>query len=340
MVILMEQRFVNHFLCRIVLLTVLLSELSCNMNSYHDLGQPVNRFCQFGTDASSFLRTARVENETIIELFTISHAEEQYGSCAWLSVFVDSQAVRADLRTGTYERVKNCIVISYSMHYTNQSYEKPSPSKTFGAVQHQLSPKLTEEFIWQYDPYDGVLHLNSQSYKCIEFVYDKVLLKSSPNRMEQFIKLYLLCTMSAHCRIEGLGGMGMLQYVGKRTKFNGLLDGILELDIDGLNKLTSRFVYTDHSDVSGITLNGTMKNISDMSGDGTLDGVIDFYIQGTSNIWRGSVDYSKIEIHHTLPSKGYYILSIENDVCFVSYDYGNPGNFDFTDILDPDPACW
>jgi len=331
---------VYRFVWRFFLLTILILTASCNMTGYHDLAQPVNRFGQFGIDASSFIRTTKTEHETGVECFTVSDIQASYGSCAWLSVVSDSQVIRAELRTGTYERNEQRIEISFEMQYNNQYSENATPSRNPGAVQYPISKSSPDCFAWDYDSLTNILEFGGHAYLCMDSVYDRVLSQSASDWPDRFIKLYILSTMSAHCRIEGFGGIGMLQYNGKHTLFQGLLDGTLEFCVDGLKQVTTRFIYTDHSDISGFVLNGEMRNISDMSGSGYMEGVVRFHVKSSAGRWQGTVDYSNMTITHTLASSGYYILSIDDGDYLVDYDYGNPDNFDFSELLDPDPACW
>lgn len=323
-----------------ILLPVFLLNVSCNMSGYHDLGEPVNHFGQFGSGAFSFIRTHPTAEHMTVELFTISSTDDPYGSCAWLTIDEDSQAVNVRLKTGTYKRSGDRIEIDFYMHYINEYSETSKPSRTPGAVQHPLPKNQPEQYSWHYDASEDILYLGYRAFKDIRPIFDTILSQPTSDRGGRFMKLVLLYTMSTHCRIDGFGGAGMLQYVSKQTLFYGLLSGSMQFSVDGFKKITSRFNYQEHGDIAGMTLDGEMKNISDMNGNGEMRGVVDLTVSGRSGNWRGCIDYDHIRVTHTVPSGGYYILTIEDQAYEVDYRCGNPGHFDFSDILDPDPSNW
>lgn len=309
---------------------------SCNMTGYNDLAEPVNRFGQFGHDASTFMRTRLDEDRPVVNLFTIDDLAEPYGSCSMLEVTVDSAVVQAELRTGTYEKTSGRIDIGFEMRYISKYEERSHPARVTGAVQYELSKNEIYSMNWDYQDSEGIVRLDGKAYESVRILYDRILSGTEADWPDKCLKMILLSTMSAHSRIEGFGGVGMLQYVGKMTCFNGLLFGNFELTSDGLSEVTSKFLYKGHCDMAGIILNGEMLNRSDMNGNGRMDGVVGFEIQGMTRTWSGLLDYSQIEISHTLPCAGVYILTIEDTEYTMDYDYGNPGNFDFTDIVNPD----
>ena len=303
------------------------------MNGYHDLGEPVNGFDPLGVNASSFICAYQIDQENHVELFTVSDIGEPDGQFSWLHVTENEQVVIADLLTGSYEISGNMLVLHSDMDYISQYKEKSNPSSVPGAVQYKQSPDNPKQFSWACDASTNIVQIDERVYQSIQIVYNYILSKSSPTWIDQFTKMFLLGTMSAHCRIEGFGGAGMLQYLGKTTDFDGLLSGGFKLSSNGLREITTKFIYQDLSEIAGSVLNGEMKNTSNMSGSGKLSGIVHFEIKGTSQTWRGSVDYSKIEIEHTLPVSGEYLITIDNDTFSIDYSYGNPGNFDLTDIV-------
>ena len=301
------------------------------MNGYHDLGEPVNGFKPLGVNASSFMCAYQIEQENYVELFTVSNIEEPAGQFSWLRVTENERVVFSDLLVGSYEIVENKMILRSDGNYISQYKALSNPSSVPGAVQY-TEPSEQEPFSWVYDASQGIVQLDGRVYQSTQIIYDHIFSKSSPDWVDQFLKMFLLGTMSAHCRIEGFSGAGMLQYLGKTTDFDGLLSGGFELSSNGLREVTSKFVYHELSEMAGLAINGEMKNISSMSGNGSLSGIIQFEIKGTSQTWLGSVDYSKIEIEHTLPVSGEYLVTIDNCMFSMDYSYGNPGNFDLTDI--------
>lgn len=323
----------------VILLTLPCLLLSCNMNGYNDLGELVSQFTQFGTETITFMRTLDLESGSGTECFTINGAYKK-GQCSFMRVLADEQEVTVTLQLGSYEIFNDQIELFYFQKYSNTYKRKPNPAEVPGATQQDLSPQEHVQTDWLRDAAIGTIEIGDVSYKQLDRIFNSIFSQASPNWVDQFIKMYLLNTMSAHARIEGFGGGGMFQYLDKTTIFDALRFGTMNFTVTGLLTVNSRFAYKNHGELSGVTLNGTMTNKSDMNGNGEMGGAVSFTIQGTENTWHGSVDYSHLNITNTLPFSGEYLITIEGQNYTASYDFGNPGNFDLTDIVDPDPANW
>ncbi|MBN1780612.1 hypothetical protein JW948_05760 [bacterium] len=310
--------------------------ISCNMNGYHDLAEPVDRFSQLGPGSATFMRTFPSETGTDVELLTLSDPDRTLGTCASLVVRTDPQAVDTKLRLGTYQILQDMIRINYTIEYRNSYMKNSKPSGVPGAVHADIVCNACVTGAWDHDPAAGTITIGNRLFTRFDRVLESVIDHPLPDRPDRFLKMFLLCTMSAHARIDGFNGIGMLQYIDKTTVFNGLLFGSLEFSAEGFRNISTRFRYRNQCDISGIILDGEFRNHSDMSGDGYMDGFLDFTVHGPSRLWEGRVTYTSLEITSTLPSGGVYGVILDGDSSTVSYDYGNPGNFDFSDILEPD----
>jgi len=313
--------------------------LSCNMSGYNDLGELVNQFTQFGENATTYMRTLNLENGSGTECMTFN-GDFQEGQCSWIQVLVDEQEVTVTLQMGSYEISNSKINLSYYKEYTNSYRRKPNPAQAPGAIQRDIVPLLHIEADWNHDEIQGIIQIDNASYIKINILFDQIFSQNAPNWVDQFTKIYLLNTMSAHARIEGFGGGGMFLYMDKKTVFDALRFGTMNFTVTGLLNVNSRFTYKNHGELSGITLNGTMTNQSDLNGNGEMGGTLTFEFHGMQNIWQGTIDYSHLDIKNTLPSSGEYHITIDEATYTSSCDFGNPGNFDLTDILDPDSANW
>ncbi|NQT27780.1 hypothetical protein HQ585_20655 [candidate division KSB1 bacterium] len=316
--------------------------LSCNLDGYNDLGELVNRFTQLGSNASTYMRTFVMESGPMVELMTFSDLREPYGSCVSMQVTDEGNKIEVVLKLGTFQISDGQIELEYSLRYLNTYVFTSSPSSISGATQDELSPEKHEEALWNHNRAAGIIRMDGKLYKKVDRIFENILSQESSDWPDQFMKIFLLCTMAAHTRIEGFGGIGMLQYINKTTIFNGLLFGEMVFRVEGLTTLTTTFNYTNHSDIACVVLNGDIINKSDLSGTGEMDGGLAFTIDCGENIWEGNVDYSTIRISETLPNAGEYRLTFTgSDSTYTApYDYGNPDHFDLTDVLDPNPNNW
>jgi len=305
------------------------------MDGYNDLGEPVNRFSQFGQNATTYMCTRTSDTGPEVKLMTFSDLSECFGNCVSVHIIDRSDKIQVVLDLGTFQIFEDQIKLETFYRYRNAYFCTSSPSSMPGATQEEL---ITKDFFqWEQNQVEGTIRIDDTQYLNVDRVLDTILSNRTPGWQDQFMKMFILCTMVAHTRIEGFGGVGMLQYIGKTTPFNGLLFGVMEMGVEGLTTLTTRFRYMDHCDIACMVMNGQIINQTDLSGTGEMEGGLSFVIECLQNTWEGYVDYSNIIISETLPNEGNYVLTIGDSTWIMHHDYGNPGMFDLTDVLDPEP---
>ena len=308
--------------------------MACNMTGYHDLGEPVNRFSQMGYYSVTYLRTFHTDQADGVELFIMSDEHLFEGNCVSMIVLTDSTQMNVRQKIGHYEIKEGTIRMSYFNEYLNTYEERANPSSVAGAIQNSLDSE-TMEASYHIQRNKGRVDIGDHQFLRLDRVFDSVLSDSSAARAERFMKLYILDTMVGHCRMEGFGGIGMLQYIGKTTRFDALLFGIMEFRVEGINTITTEFRYTEHSDLTGMVLDGIIRNVSGMDGTGVMDGRVAVSVRGDKT-WQASVEYGSITVKHSVANSGFYHLTIDGQEYDVSYRIGTPGHFDLSDVLPVD----
>lgn len=315
-----------------ILLACLLITAACNMTGYSDIAEPVNRFTPFGETSSAFFRSYETEEGSTAELFIISDPNGPMGDCALMRAHDNTTRIDTEFQLGTYEFSEDQIDIEFSVGY-NYTYKKVSnPAGISGASKQDFSPVRIWKVSWEWNDSGSIL-LDGHPYWSIQSVLEKILSRQSPEWPIRLTQLLILNTMTTHTRIIGFGGIGMLLYIDKTTRFEGLLSGILDFKVDGLQQIKSEFKYNDHSDLSGIILDGSIISESTMDGNGIMSGGIFFILQGSSDSWSGSLDYSEIVVSQTLPSSGFYTLTLGGESFQIDFSAGNPGSFNFGDFV-------
>jgi hypothetical protein len=308
--------------------------LACNMTGYHDLGEPVNRFSQMGYTSVTYMRTFYEDQKEGVELFIMRDEHQFEGSCVSMIVLTDSVHIDVVQKIGHYEIRDGTVRLTFFNEYLNTYEERANPSAVAGAVQNILDSEILEA-PFKIQRNKGIIEIGDHQFQRLDLVFDSVLTDSTAARADRFIKLYLLYTMVGHCRIEGFGGIGMLQYIGKTTRFDALLFGTMEFKVDGVNTITTEFKYIEHSDLTGMVFDGVIRNISGLDGTGTMDGEVNMTVRGDKT-WQASVGYSSVTVRHSVANGGFYRLMIDGQEYEVSYLQGTPGNFDLSDVLPVD----
>lgn len=315
-----------------------LVSVSCNLTGYSDLGEPVNRFSQFGEGSLSFMRTYVDAAGNGVELLNISSLETPMGDCARMTLVADSKTILTKFMAGTYALDGDHIRLTFDIEYELLTQKAPITLDLSGTIKRELSPPRNTRYAWTHDKTGGLFTLDDKTYLRMNRVFDRVFNPDEPGRFTRFLKMILLNNLSVLTRIPGFAGIGMLNYIGKSTEFDGLLNGTMTLTSRGFETITSEYLFQEHMDLAGLTINGQFSSSVDLSGSGPMDGQLNFTAVGRTDSWAGSVDYSSVYITETLPSSGTYQVTIDGETQQVDFSHATPAEFDFFDILEPDSA--
>lgn len=311
------------------------------MTGYSDLAELVNPFGQLGPASKTYIRTEQSTGYTSCELLTLGDPDdESRGGIVIMRVDDDSSAITVKINRGVYQLEGGSIAIELSIEYVNVYTFDSNPKGSPGATQDEFSPQKRMNYSFDQNTTNATITMGGNIYKRIDYVYQSLLADKPSDWPTKFLRLYQLNIMSSHSKIEGFGGNGMFQYLGRTTLFEGIRFGTMNMRGKGFIKPETSYSYDNFSDLASMTLNGTLSNVSNWKGDGSMDGTVNFTVEGNTNRWNGEVYYGYVEITSTQASAGPYVVTVEGTPYDVVFNFANPGNFDFTTILDPDPANW
>jgi hypothetical protein len=318
-----------------------LGAVHCNLTGYNDLGEPVNRFSQFGEGSWTYMRTYQDETGNGVELLTVSNLEYPMGDCTRMTLVADSLEIFTYFTAGSYSLDDNQITLTFDIEYELLTKKIPNPLDVPGTIKRELSPPQSYLYTWQNDETDGLIMLNDKTYLRMDRVFDRVFDPSESGHFNRFLKIILLNNLSVVTRIPGFSGKDMLQYISKSTEFDGLMNGTMTFTVTisgDLKTTTSDYVFQEHMDLAGLTINGQFFSRVHLneSASGPMGGMLNFTARGRSKSWSGSVDYSNVYITETLPSAGTYEVTIDGESQQVEFSQATPAEFDFFDILAPD----
>ncbi|MBF9015889.1 MULTISPECIES: hypothetical protein [unclassified Oceanispirochaeta] len=202
--------------------------------------------------------------------------------------------------------------------------------------------------------YSGFIKDNSAGAKTVSFsdgtdsyIFQRMditidnIMRTDQNEMQKSVNIHKIYQISGifapQSRIPGFGGTDMLKYTTK-TDFSSLMnteDGshYMALQLKQTLKATTTFYYNDACDLKPFRLNGEYVSVASMSGSGPLSGIVDFTMEGSSQLWNCSIDYNDIYVENTVAASGTYLLSIDGgEAQSIPFDNANPGILDFSTI--------
>jgi len=212
------------------------------------------------------------------------------------------------------------------------TYRKSGSPKSFpGPADHDGGA----EVLSFYQDGERIIRLKGKTWHRLDFVLDDILQTESPRkRAEMLMKLYQAGLYSSQITVPGFGGLGMMRYIGKTTAFPALLEGQDTLGMS-MKWFTSviTFNFSHHTNFTGITLHGPFQIRAKASGDGMLSGQVEFTVEGKSGPPVScSVEYVDLEVTGTIPSDGFYRVTVDGEVISFPFDALSPGHLNYDDI--------
>jgi hypothetical protein len=336
----------NKFIPILVFSIMVATFTSCSLGGFKDIGEEIDPAEPMGEDSTSYMRTEVSGNDKAVELITIEDPDAENSGMIAIMRATDDDAgnkITAVLTRATYIIDDPNITIYPYIEYRNEYKYTTNPGGSYGASQSEFDEGTSETHSFDVDDPNAELVYSGNRYKRIDYIYQWII-DSSLDKERDMMKMYELTIMASHCKIDGFGGMGMLSYLTRPdpVQFKGIRAGTFDLDASGglLTNVTTTFEYIGYSDYAYMYLDGTQVSVSDNNGAGSMSGSVDATVTGNPGSWNVNVDYSAISIVGTLPDGTYGITIDSSATVDVDAVIFTPGNFDYTGILDPDPASW
>ena len=328
---------------------MLLATLSCDLGGYTDLAEMIDPTTSMGDNSYSYMRT-RLEGGTgynVTEAITYSEPDASgNGDLAFVSVIdvIADDKVTVSMARASYSLSGTDITLSpYLVYYneyaagTGNAKQRDDAAEFDEIVSAEFISDITGDHTFD-DSVEGTLTYDGNDYTSVPTLFDDIIAETDAAvRAKQFMHMYEYTIITSQTKIEGFGGMGMLQYIGRTVAFKGIRVGTFELTSEGTFNNQTSFEFKGYSDYRGLSMEGLQRSNTNTSGDGAMSEEVDFTIQGASDTWTGSVNYDAIILEGTLPTGGYYLIKFdvldEDGTQVDPLEVTNPGQFDYTDIL-------
>jgi hypothetical protein len=334
-----------------LLLPLIILYTSCG--EVGDVGEKVDPAEPMDGESKSYMRTAVsgvAPGETnIVEVVTIEDPGPLGDEIAIMRGSDDGSKFTVTLTRATYTiKGSNITIYPYLFHsYAYAAYSNPASES--GASREIYDQSTPETHAFSVDDLNGELTYGSHVYKRMDFVYDAIMAEpmGPEDRERDIMRMYELTTISSQVKIKGFGGIGMFDYFNETNRLKGIRSGYYDLIVSGklIGGVTTTFAYAGYSDHAYMTLDGRETSKTGYgsadNGDGNMEESVTLTISGESgDTWTVVVDYTDIILDDTLPQGTYSVKVGTDDAQDVDAVIFQPGHFDYTTILDPDPGTW
>jgi hypothetical protein len=140
---------------------------------------------------------------------------------------------------------------------------------------------------------------------------------------EDLFRVLNLAIYSSAVRIPGFGSAKMSSYINNTTTFKALVASDFTVGVGGplLNPVTD-IVYDQFEDLSGIVLDGDQRTVTNLYGNGSLSGVLDWRLRSSDEdvFLEGTLDYEGLVVVNGVAGDGTYTLTVGGSSYTISYD--------------------
>lgn len=126
-----------------------------------------------------------------------------------------------------------------------------------------------------------------------------------------------VAVQTSEARIIGFGSVGMLQYTSTES-FVGTIAGSVSVHVSPPpGSVVTTIGYSGFSDQGGVVIDGPQVTSSNLSGNGSMSGVIAFSFApaapdpSAAATITGHIDYGNVQIGNGATSGGFYVVSID-----------------------------
>jgi hypothetical protein len=308
---------------------------SCNLGGYQEIGKQIDPYDPLGVNSKTYMRAVSDVSMRTTEMITYSLPDPGNKGELVLTTIVDDGSEKAITITRARYTLSGTDItlvpfVQYKNEYGPGLHNATQTTSNFnpdiaGTKFFEIAGNL---LTYGVDP-------NKNQYTDLQAVFANVMTKLAPDRARMILKLVELTMMTAQSRLEGFGGMGMVEYLGKTVTLRGMRKGSYDLySVGGLGSPnTTDFTYKDYSDHSSLTIEGLQRVVASQAGDGSMSRTVSFTIEGSSQTWTGSIKYDNITITSSVPSAGYYEVTVEGQESDVPSTAAIPGHFDLAEVM-------
>ena len=321
----------RHFLSSTLLVAMAFLSVGCEPR-YADFGEELDVVEPIEGDVVTFIRT---NSDGLTTLLTI---EDPSGGGGQMIFGFLEPTTETTLITGTYQpsgtgeaRAHFTTLFHYPWEPSVPVISRVGSTRDDVDIQETIGFELVGEQVrvtvageeWTFELLDNVVAL---------------LDLSTQGGVEALAQVYNLTILSNQARILGFGGAGMTQYVGSPGNFLGLIDGAMSVSVASLLNPKATLRYDGFEDVAQLSFRGDIITNSNISGNGPMEGVVDFQYaspaDGVSTI-VGACDYANLRVANGLAASGHYAFTLDSGMWDV--DWTVLANMDLRWFIPPTP---
>jgi hypothetical protein len=132
---------------------------------------------------------------------------------------------------------------------------------------------------------------------------------------EDIFRVFNLPMFTSQARLLGFGSSAMTQYWPDGAEFIGTIRNRFTVKVESLLAPNTLIYYYQLEDLTGIVIDGPQKTNVNGSGNGSMDGTLNFLMTGPTGpdepILRGHLDYEGLQIRDGFAAGGSYHLGVD-----------------------------
>lgn len=305
----------------LALLLACLAATGCDKSGIHALGRTRDTLgpCQGPTE--TWLRATPEGTEIfLIGEATVATDGTPVPGCFARALVENNSST--NLEYGSYTGTATEGTFSYAAEYDFRYQPERGILSRDGAERIEHDPPITVPIELEVDGDELVLTYQTEERRLVNIldVIDALDVDTMEGALD-VMRMYNLPLFTSQVRMLGFGSSGMTQYLDNEQAFAGTIANTFSVVVREVLNPKTYITYNAFEDLTGIVHEGQQRTYVNLSGDGTMEGTVDFTMEGRTRTIRGTIDYMNLTIDNGVAGGGTYGLTIEDGGSFdVTYE--------------------
>lgn len=287
---------------------------ACDKSGIHPLGRPRDNLGPCTSDTETWLRTT----DTSTEVFLVGAPSTGPDGlpaprCFARAVMAHDTTTWLEYGTFTEDGTSGSGTFAYAATYEFIYEPDVSLLNRRGSEREDLDPPMTRPVAMVADGEELLLTYASETRRltALPDLIDRLDV-TTQDGAEDVFRVFYLPLLTSQVRVPGFGGTGMTQYLNQTSTFAGTIENFLTVNVENILNPDTDIEYVAFVDLTGIRHDGLIHSVVDLSGNGTMEGVVEVELEGRTRVLRGSVDYADVLIRRGVAGDGTYAFTLES----------------------------
>lgn len=292
----------------------LLCLVGCDKSGIHPLGRIRDTLGVCTTPTVTWVRTT----PTATEVFIMGEPGDAGEPGCFAHAMIDHDST-THMEFGSLTREGGeSATFAYTAEYDFQYEPERGLLSRQGSIRIDHDPPISVPMTFVPDGTELLITMSGETRRTTSML--DVIDRLSGDTMEGAIDVfcvYNLPLFTSQTRMLGFGSSGMTQYLDVTATFKGAIANVFTVHVAEILNPVTDITYVEFQDLNGITHDGNIHSVVDLTGNGNMRDIVTFRLEGNVKQISGAMDYRDLLIRNGVAGDGVYQMTIEDGGTFT-----------------------